>query len=99
MRLRRTWITVFFLPVTIVLTLLLTTLPGSSADMFGNDEVSRLESSLRRMEDFLVLRQQEEAGTDPETKRLTLKVEAATQAKQASWAALREAGIYQGPCI
>jgi len=54
MRLRRTWITVFFLPVTIVLTLLLTTLPGSSADMFGNDEVSRLESSLRRMEDFLV---------------------------------------------
>jgi len=96
MRLRRTWITVFFLPVTIVLTLLLTTLPGSSADMFGNDEVSRLESSLRRMEDFLVLRQQEEAGTDPETKRLTLKVEAATQAKQASWAALREAEYIKG---
>lgn len=96
MRLRITWIKVFSLPVTIVLTLLLTTLPGSGADMIGNDEVSRLESSLRKMEDFLLLRQQEEAGTDPETKRLTLKVEAATQAKNAAWKALQEAEYIKG---
>ena len=62
--------------------------PGLGAADTDQDEVRLLEEQLRNMEDFLRLRQQEDAGTDMETIRLERKVADAKQKRDAAYASL-----------
>lgn len=85
---RRACIGMFLLPPAFLIVALLAASPGRGAAETGEEEVRRLEASLRNMEDFLRLRQLEEAGKDPETIRLTQKAQWMRQHKDDSYAML-----------
>ncbi len=78
----------FLLSLAFLIFALLAAGPGRSAAETGEEEVRRLEASLRDMEDFLRLRQQEEAGTDPETIRLAQQAQGMRQHRDDSYGLL-----------